>query len=202
MPTTQLPDRARRLRWRLRGAWLGPTFVGLTVVDTILLHQLPVAGEDKTAWVSAFLLAGCINLIVVAALGHLAGLLLRRRRPDLPRVVADNYAGTALLIVVTAVFLAFGLAHRPTVDDEREAARDARSAARAYLEEHAPPAYRSGIASASVYRIDRDIFRVCANADDPNRSWCVVVHTDAEPPRVIEDDSHTPNAALDGVRSR
>ena len=43
---------------------------------------------------------------LLAALGHLGGVLLRRRRPDLPRVVADNYAGTALLFVVTGAFLA------------------------------------------------------------------------------------------------
>ena len=44
------------------------------------------------------LLAGFANLILIAAVAPLAGHRLRNRRPDLPRVVAQNYAGTALLV--------------------------------------------------------------------------------------------------------
>lgn len=196
----QLPDSVRRLRWRLRGAWLGPTFVILTIADTILIRVLPLAGEGKTEWVAAFLLAGSINLIVVAALGQLGGWLLRRRRPDLPKIVADNYAGTALLFVVTAAFLGFGLAHRPAVDYEADAVERASAAGAAYLEQQAPAGYRAGIESADLYRIDRDLYRVCAPGDDLRRSWCVIVSTDVDPPGIRRDPNREPNASLDGLR--
>lgn len=196
----QLPDWARRLRWRLRGAWLGPTFVILTIVDTILIRVLPLAGEGKTEWVAAFLLAGSINLIVIAALRQLGGWLVRRRRPDLPKIVADNYAGTALLFLVTAALFGFGLAHRPAADYEADAVAEASAAGRAYLERNAPPEYRAGIAVADLYRIDRDIYRVCAPGDDARRSWCVIVSTDADPPGIRRDPNREPNASLDGLR--
>lgn len=199
MPT-ELRDRARRLRWRLRGAWLGPAFVALTIFDTILIRILPLAGEGKTDWIAAFLLAGSINLIVVAALGQLGGWWLRRRRPDLPKVVADNYAGTTLLFAVTAAFLGFGLAHRPNAEYEQDAVRDASAAGREFLVRNAPPAYRQEGVSADLIRIDRDIYRVCAIGDDPSRSWCVIVSTDTDPPGITRDPNREPNASLDGLR--
>ena len=59
------------------------------------------------------LLAGFANLIVVATIAPLAGRRLRRRRPDLPRLIADNYAGTALLCAIAAAIVALGLAPPP-----------------------------------------------------------------------------------------
>lgn len=196
----ELSHRARRMRWRLRGAWLAPAFVVLTLADTVLIRVLPLAGEGKTAWPAAFLLAGSINLIAVAALGQLGGWWLRRRRPDLPKVVADNYAGTALLLVVTAAFLGFGLAHRPDANYELDAEREAGAAGRAYLAANAPPRYQDGVDTADLYRIDRDIYRVCAPGADGSRSWCVIVSTDADPPGIRRDPNREPNASLDGLR--
>ncbi len=82
----------RRLRWRLRGAWLWPAFVVATLAEMALLHWLPVQGES-TRWISAMLVAGCLNLIAVVVLGGPGALVLRRRRPDMPKVVASDYAG-------------------------------------------------------------------------------------------------------------
>lgn len=195
----QLPDSMRRLRWRLRGAWLGPAFVALTLFDTVLIRVLPLAGEGKTAWFSAFLLSATINLIVVAALGQIVGWLLRRRRPDLPKVVADNYAGTALLFGVTLAFLGFGLLHRPDVNHELDAERTAMATGRDYLARNAPGSYHQGVARSDIYRIDRDLYRVCAPGADGRRAWCVIVSTDTDPPGVKEDVSREPNASLDGV---
>ena len=66
-----------------------------TIVDVVLLHVLPIAGNGGTGWVPAFLLAGCLNVVAIAALGGIGGWLLRRRRPDLPKVVADEYMSSA-----------------------------------------------------------------------------------------------------------
>ena len=83
-----------RLRWRLRGAWLWPTFLALTVVNAIVLRELPLAGErGPDGIMPALILAGFMNLVVVAVLAPLAGWLLRRRRRDLPRLIATDYSG-------------------------------------------------------------------------------------------------------------
>src|SRR3954449_1600250 len=97
--------RLTRLRWRLRGAWMWPTFVALTVFDALLLGALPIAGESGPDFVPGLLLAGFINLVAVAMIAPLIGLVLRRRRTGLPRVVANDYAGTALVLTVTVALL-------------------------------------------------------------------------------------------------
>src|SRR5919106_1788177 len=90
-----------RLRWRLRGARLWPAFALLTLLDGVLLHVNPIAG-DSTAIVSGILLAGFLNLI---ALVVLAPLLSRRLRGRRPVEIADDRAGTAVILAVSAVLL-------------------------------------------------------------------------------------------------
>src|SRR5262247_1626227 len=85
-----------RLRWRLRGAWQWPTFAVLTLVDGLLLELLPPYESGPGGLVPAILLAGFANLLLIAVVGPVVGrLLLRRRRPDLPKQIADDYASTA-----------------------------------------------------------------------------------------------------------
>jgi amino acid transporter len=100
-------DIVRRVRWRLRGAWMAPSFAVLTIAEAVMLHVLPLAG--RTPVVGAFILCGILNLIVVAVFAPLTGLMLRRTRPDLPRDVATDRAGTFWLVVLFAVLLAIGI---------------------------------------------------------------------------------------------
>ena len=86
-----------RMRWRMRGAWLWPSFIVLTLAEGVALDVLPITGDGPGGVLPGVLLAGFANLILIAVVAPLAGHRLRRRRPDLPRVVAQNYAGTALL---------------------------------------------------------------------------------------------------------
>ncbi|MDX6680245.1 MAG: hypothetical protein QOG94_284, partial [Solirubrobacteraceae bacterium] len=102
----------RRLRWRLRGAWLWPAFVVLTALEMGLLHWLPIAGSGSR-WIAALLLAGCLYVGAIAVVGGLGGVALRRMRGVMPKVVADDYAGLAALGIVAAAFLLAGLVHRP-----------------------------------------------------------------------------------------
>jgi len=109
---------ARRLRWRMRGAWQWPAFAALTLLDAVLLTRLPFYDEGPGTFVAGVLVAMFFNLLAVAVVGPLLGLRLRRMRPDLPRVIASDYASTAVLGAITTLMLAGGLLHRPAVAAE------------------------------------------------------------------------------------
>src|SRR5690242_1923100 len=103
-----------RMRWRRRGAWLVPVFAIGIAVDAVIGHALPPTGETQTI-LAAALIAWFLNLFAVLALALPLGAAIRRARPDMPKVVARDYAGTAAVVMVTFVLLAIGLAHRPSV---------------------------------------------------------------------------------------
>jgi hypothetical protein len=189
----------RRMRWRMRGAWQWPAFVALTMVDGLLIHALPLAG-DATSVVAGVLLAGFFNLFAVAVLAPILGLLVRRRRRDLPRIIASDYAGTALLLCVTAILLAVGLAHRPAVRaNERAMAAQADAVSR-YVLSQAPRSYRPGLADANTWKIEDDLFRTCVPEHGSSRWLCLMVDTSQHPPGVTVDDDHVPNQSFFGSR--
>jgi len=102
-----------RLRWRLRGATMWPVFVVLTLVEGVLFDALPFSGDGPDGIVPGLLLATALNLVVVAVLAPLAGALLRRRRPDLPRPIAADHCGTGLLAALFAGLVLAGAANPP-----------------------------------------------------------------------------------------
>ncbi|MDX6718644.1 MAG: hypothetical protein QOJ63_898, partial [Solirubrobacteraceae bacterium] len=155
-----------RLRWRLRGAWLWPTFGIATLLEMVLLHVLPVQG-DATGWVAALLAAGCLNVIAVALVGGIGGIVLRRRRRDMPRVVADNYAGTAVLGIVAAGLLLAGLLHRPAVVDRRAAFGAQSLAVRRWVAVHGDAFARTHVGRADRLVLDENLFRTCVPGRDP-----------------------------------
>jgi hypothetical protein len=181
-----------RMRWRMRGAWLWPAFVVLTLAEGVALERLPITGDGPGGVVPGVLLAGFANLICVATLAPLAGRRLRRRRPDLPRVIADNYAGTALLAAVAAAVVVAGLAHRPTVLDERADRGAMVGAIHDYVVAQAP-AYRRGIAAAEAVRLEPELYRACVPGPDPKRWLCLFVSTDQRPAGVTVDPDRSPN---------
>jgi hypothetical protein len=181
-----------RTRWRMRGAWLWPTFVVLTVAEGVALELLPIAGDGPGGVLPGVLLAGFANLIAVATIAPLAGHRLRRRRPDLPRVIADNYAGTALLCVIAAGTLALGLAHRPRVLAEHADRGAVAGAVHDYVVAQAP-AYRPGIASAEAVRLADELYRACVPGPDPKRWLCLFVNTRQRPAGIAVDADRTPD---------
>ncbi|MEA2133599.1 MAG: hypothetical protein QOC68_1508 [Solirubrobacteraceae bacterium] len=181
-----------RTRWRMRGAWLWPAFVALTVAEGIVLEVLPISGDGPGGVVPGVLLAGFANLIAVATIAPLAGRGLRRRRPDLPRVIADNYAGTALLCVIAVATLALGLAHRPRVLAEQADRGAVAGAVHDYVVVQAP-LYRPGIASAEAVRIDDELYRACVPGPDPKRWLCLFVNTRQRPAGVAVDTDRAPD---------
>jgi hypothetical protein len=186
-----------RLRWRLRGAWMWPAFAALTILDGVLLHARPIAG-DAMGLFGGVLLASLFNLVAVAVLAPMAGTLLRRRRRDLPAVVATDYAGTALLVAVTLALIVAGALHRPAIQQrEQEFARQA-AAVRAYVLSQAPAVYRRHLAAADTIRVGSGLFRTCVPGNDPRRALCLFVSTDQSPPGVRLDPNRQTNRGFVG----
>jgi hypothetical protein len=183
-----------RLRWRLRGALLWPLFALLTVLDAVLLGVLPIAGRG-TDFVPALLLAMFFNLLAVAGLGRVAARSLRRRRPDLPRVVADDRAGSFLLAAVTAVLVVAGVIHGPGRAAADRAAAAEREAVRAYVLAHGTSVHRSHLGAMDTVQHGDDFFRTCVPGDPAAgvRPLCLLVDTSKRPPIVRLDHDRTPN---------
>lgn len=185
-----------RLRWRMRGAWMWPAFAAFTIFDGILIHEQPLSGEH-TALVPAFLLAAFFNLLAVGVLAPMAGCVVRRRwRPDLPRSVAHDYAGTALLALVAAVVVALGLANRPAADASRADFAAQSAAVRRWAAASAPLAYRRNLDRANTLKVDENLYRTCLPGPDPKRALCVYVNTDQHPAGVRRDPSREPNESF------
>jgi hypothetical protein len=186
-----------RLRWRLRGAWMWPAFALLTVLDGLLLHARPIAGGGTGAF-EGILLAAFLNVVTVAVLAPIAGALLRRRRRDLPKLIATDYAGAALLVAVTGALMAGGALHRPAVLEQRRDFHAQAAAVRTYVLAKAPPVYRTNLVRADTAQIDARLYRTCVPGGDPDRSLCLFVSTDQSPPGIRLDPNHETNQSFAG----
>ena len=185
---------ATRLRWRLKGASQWPAFVLFTTLEGILLNELPLSGDGPGGLLPGVLLAGFGNLFLVAVVAPLGGRLLRRRIPDLPKAIATDFAGTAILALGLLGVLAGGLAHRPAVQEERADRLAQFAAVRAYVESQAPDR-REFLAAADTIRLSEDLFRTCVPGPDPRRPLCLFVETHQHPAGVTRDRDQTPNSS-------
>lgn len=184
----------RRLRWRLRGAWQWPAFVLLTLVDGILLVVLPPYDGAPENVYPGVLLAGFFNLVAVAVVAPAVGLIVRRYRPDLPRLIASNYAGGWLLAAIAALLLVAGLLHRSAVAEEEAREQAVASAMHDFVLREEPRLRRS-LGTIDLIRIDRDYYRACVPGEDPRHWLCLFVSTDQHPPGVTRDTDEVPNSA-------
>ena len=181
-----------RLRWRLRGAWQWPAFAVAVVAEAVLLNALPVWGDGVGGIVPGLLLAGSLNLIVVALVAPVLGLAVRRRRRDLPRTIASDYAGTALVGVLFLGLLAGGLEHRGDLQAERlERAENAVAVTRFVRARE--PGYAHGLALMDILQVEAGMFRTCVPGKDPDRPLCLFVRTDQDPPSIMRDRDRAPN---------
>ncbi len=187
-----------RLRWRMRGATQWPAFALALVVVAVLLHTLPVAGDHGPALFPALLLSGFLCLVVVAVAGPLTAVWLRRRRPGLPKVVADDQAGTVLLVALVALVAGAGIAHRPAVRAAADAFGAQAAQARRYILAHAPAPYHANAGRLDTWKQGDGLYRTCAPGPDPRRAFCVIVDTDQRPPGVVRDPDQRPNAVVAG----
>jgi hypothetical protein len=185
----------RRLRWRLRGAWQWPAFIALTLVNGVLLTALPPYEGGPPGVFPGVLLAATLNLVAVAVVAPLIGRIVRRRRPDLPRAIASDYAGTWLLAGITASLVAGGIAHHGATVDESHREQAVARAMHDYVITRAP-SYMAGLDHIDAIRLEPDRYRTCVPGPDPQHSLCLYVSTDKSPPGVIRDPSEEPNSVF------
>jgi hypothetical protein len=181
----------RRLRWRLRGAWQWPAFAMLTAVDAALVAWLPFSGGGADA-LGAVLFAGFVNLLAVAVLAPFVGMALRRRRRDLPLFIARDYAGTALLVAITAGFVVGGLWHRSALAAEREDREAVFVAVHKYLLAEEPDfaPYASGL---DARLLEPDSYRACVSRPEERLPLCFFVNTDQVPAGIRRDPARAAN---------
>jgi len=199
MDGARLSDaRARlvRMRWRRAGAWLWPTFIVLIVADAVIGHALPPAGGTETLFAAA-LLALVANLLAVLFLSRPLGALLRRWRPDLPTVVARDYAGTTAVLGVTVVIAVLGVTHRGAIEASQRATQDAIARAQAWIGDRAPDQFRRNLQVVSLLVIQPGtIYRACVPNAAGTQSYCVIVNRDLPFARSVTFSGYEPNSVL------
>lgn len=191
----------RRLRWRLRGAWLWPAFVLLTLVDGLLIHELSPTGRNVDLLLGV-ILASFGNLVLVGLLAPwLARRLVARQGrveaatgdPGPPAEVIHDRTGTALLIAGAFALLAAGLALQPVIVSETEETEENALVVQRYVEAHATEEVRRNLATANTIRLGDGFFRTCIALDDRTQAYCLLVDVNEEPPDVTEDPNPVPN---------
>lgn len=187
-----------RLRWRMRGATQWPAFAAVLIAVAVLLHVLPIAGDHGPALFPALLLSGFFCLVVVAVAAPLSALLLRRRRPELPHVVAVDQAATVLLVALTGLVAVLGVLHRPTVLAAGDDLSAQSAQARRFVLAYAPARFRANVDRLDVWKQGTSLYRTCVPGPDRRRSFCVIVNTDQHPPGITRDPDQRPNDTVAG----
>lgn len=171
-------------------------FVAATLADAVLEHLRPPAGDTQSV-MSAALVGLFLNLLAVLLLSRPLGALLRRLRPDLPRVIARNYAGTSAVLAVSVVLLGAGLLHHGSVMANQNALREATIRAEAWIGDRAPAEFRRHANMPDTFTIEAgSIYRTCVPGRDLSRNYCVIVKTDLPFARSVSFAGTTPNAVF------
>ena len=189
------------MRWRLRGAWQWPAYALLTLLDAVIVHELPPVREGVD-FVPALIVSSFANLFLMGAIAPWFGRRLAEREhatdgngiPLAVRAeVLKDRSAAVLLVVATIGLLAAGLGNHPEVVADTEDVEDAIDLLQDYVAAHAPPEIQRNIEIVNTDRLEEGYFRMCINYDERDRAWCVFVNVKAEPPTVIRDPSEIPN---------
>lgn len=182
-----------RARWRWRGAWLWPAFVVGALLDGVIATVRPFVG-DRQSFAGGVLGGLVLNLLAVLFLSRGMGLLLRRRRTDMPVMVARNYGGTVAVVLVSAGLLGVGLARHEGIVDSQQALRDAVVRAVAYIGDHAPRTFRANAQRTDTFTIQAgSIYRTCVPSQDGKHTYCVIVKPRLALQSSVVFDGYEPN---------
>ncbi len=185
-----------RMRWRLRGAWLWPAFVTLTLLDGAIVHWLPLTGDHESP-IAGWLIGLFASLLGIVVIAPLFARGVRTFRPDMPRVVARDYAGAGVVVAVTATLLVAGLLHRPIVNSDRRALQDAVARAEAFIGDRAPARFMERRSAIDALPIQPpEIYRVCAHSARGSATYCVIVNRSKPFGTSVRFSGYEPNSLL------
>jgi hypothetical protein len=109
--------------------------------------------------------------------------------------VARDRAGTVAVLLVTAGFLSLGLAHRPGIQADRRALRDALVRAVAWIGDRAPAQFRTNLDHLDTYTIEPGrIYRTCVPNRAGTRTYCVVVRRTMPFAQSVQFAGYEPNS--------
>ena len=189
-----------RMRWRLRGAWMWPSFAALTLLDGVLLHLLPPVREG-IGLIPGILIATFGNLVLIGAVGPwLARRTWKRRQSAQPGAppkaqleVLSDRIGTGLLVASVFGILAAGLAARPTIVVETEQRERAAKLLEDYVNVHGDDELRRNLEASDTHRYADGYYRSCIPHDDRERWTCFFIDVREERSRFDLDPSQLPN---------
>ena len=189
-----------RVRWRLRGAWMWPTFIAITLLDGLIMWRLPPIGTGVDP-VPAILIATFGNLVLIGAVAPWLAHRIWKRRPAAapgapPRAqleVLTDRIGTGLLLATVVGVIAAGLAAKPLVVVETEARERAAEGLLRHVTAHGPAELRRNVEASDTRRLADGYFRTCIPHDDRKAWTCFFVDTRKPDTQVIQDPSAVPN---------
>jgi hypothetical protein len=201
-----------RLRWRLRGAWMWPAFIALTLADGVVLHLLPPVRlgftEEGMTLPFGIIAATFGNLFLV---GAVAPWIARRLAERAERVPGETVAslphgvrlealrdrtGATLLVLGLVGVLAAGLGSRQVVVSDTNATTENAHVVKSYVVHSGNPELIRNIDTADTIRLAKGYFRTCLALDDRVRHFCVFVDTNKHPPELKRDPSGVANSEL------
>lgn len=193
-----------RLRWRLRGALQWPAFVLFTLLDAVVISELPPSLIKEPNLIVGVLVATFGNLVLIGAVAPFLAKRLARREalaatvgsapPETRRELIQDRVAAILLAAGLVATLVSGLANRPVIVSETEATEEVGRELRAYVNRSDSAELRRNLETANTIRLSEGFFRTCIARDDRRRYFCLFIDTDKEPTEVRRDPSAEPNA--------
>ncbi len=173
-----------------------PAFVIMTVVDAIIVHQRPMAGDAQSV-IGGIVIAMVSNVLAILLLSRPFGAIVRRRRTDMPVVVARDYGGTAAIGLITLIMLTAGLAHHAALTGEQHTLREAIARAEAFIGDRAPAPFQAMAGHTDTYTIQAgQVYRTCVPNRTLTRTYCVIVKPRLPPAQSVVFGGYESNAVF------
>ena len=195
---------ARRLRWRLIGAWRWPLFFVCTLADALIVQALPPFG-GRALFFPALFVASFGNLFLIGAVAPWLARRMAARQGEPPaatfppsnhhEILVDKVA-SIVLVVATLGLVVAGLGNRKVVVADTDRLARAAKGVQIYVDQHAPVEIQRNIDTLNTHPTQEDgFFRMCVAYNDRLKAYCMFVDAKQKPPRVVYDHDSRPNGA-------
>ncbi len=191
-----------------------PAFVVCTLVDGVILDQLPPLATRTLNFFDGLLIATFGNLFLLGVVApFLAKRLMRRESLAVPagatapaaetdREVLQDRVAALLMAAGVAACLVSGLANRPVIVSETNETEEVGRQLTIFVNHSGNAELRRNRDAANTRNLGHGLFRVCIPKDDRRRFVCLYVDTGKDPVRVRRDTSASSNSELFGPSER